>query len=215
MIEERVNAKLQDLIAGGDALTTENGLVRDTAHHSECQGWITEALNIIELAVPLPENPYRARVARIGAQIAGLPGVVGSISVILSALLKDIDAGLLGHLGNKIRAETFDDFLDHAEAYRADGRKMEAGVIAGVVFEDTVRRIYRDKVGDDKGRSLEDLINGLARREVITGQQSKQAKVGSHVRTKATHAQWDEFDMAGVEATIQFTRGLLRDHLGG
>ena len=84
-----------------------------------------------------------------------------------------------------------------------------------MVFEDTVRRIYRNKLGEDNGRPLEDLINGLAREEVITGQQSKQAKVGSHVRTKATHAQWEEFDMAGVEATIQFTKTLLRDHLGG
>jgi len=50
-------------------------------------------------------------------------------------------------LGNKIRAETFDDFLDHAVFYAKKGRKMEAGVIAGVVFEDTIRRIHREKIG--------------------------------------------------------------------
>ncbi len=92
---------------------------------------------------------------------------------------------------------------------------MEAGVIAGVVFEDTIRRIYRDKITDDKDQSLEDLINGLAKRDVITGQQSKQSKVAAHVRTKATHAQWDEFDLTGVEGTIQITKLLLREHLGG
>jgi hypothetical protein len=92
---------------------------------------------------------------------------------------------------------------------------MEAGVIAGVVFEVTVRRIYRDKVGEDKDQKLENLINTLAHQSVITGQQSKQAKVASHVRTKATHAQWDEFDLAGVEDTIKITKQLLREHLGG
>ena len=40
--------------------------------------------------------------------------------------------------GNSTAAEAFDDFLDHAEAYLHGGRKMEAGVIAGVVFEDTI-----------------------------------------------------------------------------
>jgi hypothetical protein len=130
--------------------------------------------------------------------------------------LQDIDAGLLGDLGNQIRAETFDDFLDHAEFYQKEGRKQEAGVIAGVVFEDTVRQICRDKCGiTDKDQKLEDLINTLKGRGVITGQQSKQAKVGSHVRTKATHAQWDEFDLEGVAATIQITKIFLREHLGG
>ena len=90
---------------------------------------------------------------------------------------------------------------------------MEAGVIAGVVFEDTIRRIYRNKIADDKGKSLEDIINALAKQSVITGQQSKQAKVAAHVRTKAT--QWDEFDIAGVQDTIQITRRFLSNHLGG
>ena len=79
---------------------------------------------------------------------------------------------------------------------------MEAGVIAGVVFEDTIRRIYRDKIADDKDKNLDTLISALSTQNVITGQQSKQARVAAHVRTKATHAQWDEFDLAGVEATI-------------
>ena len=37
----------------------------------------------------------------------------------------------------------FDDFLDHGEAYLKAGRKDPAGVIAGVVLEDTIRRICR------------------------------------------------------------------------
>jgi polyhydroxyalkanoate synthesis regulator phasin len=88
-------------------------------------------------------------------------------------------------------------------------------VIAGVVFEDTIRRICRDSDLIDKGTQLEDLINDLVKKGKITSQQSKQAKVASHVRTKATHAQWDEFDLEGVSATIQITQRLLRDHLGG
>jgi hypothetical protein len=86
---------------------------------------------------------------------------------------------------------------------------------ACVVFEDTIRRIYRDKIADDRDQSLENLINALAKLDVITGQQSKQAKVAAHVRTKATHAQWDEFDLEGVESTIQITKLFLREHLGG
>jgi hypothetical protein len=86
----------------------------------------------------------------------------------------------------------------------------------GVVSWDTIRRIYRDKItDDDKGKQVEDLIIALARQNVITGQQSKQAKVAAHVRAKATHALGDEFDLAGVEPTIQITKLLLREHFGG
>jgi hypothetical protein len=216
MVEERIRQKIEDLVRRSAPLILSTaGIARDTKHMSECDGWLTEALNVIELAVPMPQNAYRRRIAKIGEGSHTLPQRVASIAVILKALLSDIGSGLLGDLGNKIRAETFDDFLDHAESYRQDGRVREAGVIAGVVFEDTVRRIYRDKIADDKGQKLEDLINALTRHGVITGQQSKQAKVGSHVRTKASHAQWDEFDIGGVDSTIQITRLFLREHLGG
>jgi hypothetical protein len=211
MIEE----KIRHLVERSAPLTTNSDLPRNGQHKSEYDGWITEALNIIEVAVPKPNNAYRRSIDKL-VERGFLIQNVRSIGQILSALLQDIDAGLLGDLGNQIRAETFDDFLDHAEFYQKEGRKQEAGVIAGVVFEDTVRQICRDKCGiTDKDQKLEDLINTLKGRGVITGQQSKQAKVGSHVRTKATHAQWDEFDLEGVAATIQITKIFLREHLGG
>jgi hypothetical protein len=38
-------------------------------------------------------------------------------------------------MDDRARAETFDNFLDHARAYLGEKRIKEAGVIAGVVFE--------------------------------------------------------------------------------
>jgi hypothetical protein len=213
MIEDHIRQKIEDLIARSVSLVTPGGTARDTHHLALCKGWITEALNVVQLAIPTPASAYRVRIEKTGG--GGALQRVASIAQMLRALLPDIDAGLLGDLGNKIRAETFDDFLAHAEAYLSEGRVREAGVIAGVVFEDAIRRIHRNKIADDKGRNLEGLINMLAKQDVITGQQSKQAKVAAHVRTKATHAQWDDFDRAGVETTIQITKLFLREHLGG
>jgi hypothetical protein len=212
MIGDNVRRKLEDLIARAPALVDDGDIPRDGRHVARCSAWITEALNAIAYAIPSPQNPYRARIEHGGGGTTTQR--VASIFETLRALLPDIDAGLLGDLGNQVRAETFDNFLDHGAAYLAEKRKMEAGVIVGVVFEDTIRRVYRDKIGDDKGQKLESIINALATQGIITGQQSKQAKVAAHVRTKATHAQWGEFDLAGVEDTIQITRRLLADHLG-
>jgi hypothetical protein len=64
-------------------------------------------------------------------------------------------------------AEAFDDFLDHATDYLKRKMKNEAGTIAGAVFEDTTRRIYRDTIGDDEGKQLEYLINQLAKSALL------------------------------------------------
>ena len=84
-------------------------------------------------------------------------------------------------------------------------------MISGVVFEDTIRRIAQNNeiaVGH-----LETTINDLVKKGVITATKAKRAKSAAHVRTKATHANWDEFDLEDVNETINFTRELITAHL--
>ena len=40
-----------------------------------------------------------------------------------------------------------------------------------------------------------------------------QARTAALVRNKATHADWNAFDIDGVDHTIKFTKALLKDHL--
>jgi hypothetical protein len=212
MLEVAIRRKIEDLVRRAPNLV--DNARQSTRTLSECEGWITEAVNVIELAIPIENNSYRRRIKEMETRKPiGAPQRVGYMAASLRALLPDIDAGLIADFGNKVRAETFDDFLDHADAYLQEGDKPVAGVLAGVVFEDTIRRICRDK--NITGDSLVTLIHALARQQVITPQQSKQTEVAVHVRTKATHALWDEYDLDGVAATIQLTRTFLREHLGG
>jgi hypothetical protein len=216
MIEEAIRQKLTDLIDRAKyATATGVNAISKSKDFDSWEGWVTEALHIVELVLPNSNATYRSRIEEIAYEDRDTKFRVRDMGSILRGLLSDIELGLIVSLTNKIRAEAFDDFLDHAESYRSSGRKNEAGVIAGVIFEDTVRRVFRDKVSqDDAGKPLEELINALARAQIISGQQSKQAKVAAHVRTKATHAQWDEFDMGGVDATIYITRRLLGEQMG-
>jgi hypothetical protein len=214
MLEDAIRKKIEDLLHRAPPLS---GAPRDSRQVSQAHGWLTEAMNVVELAIPLEDNAYRRRIRKLEEEHSGggATSKVGYIAECLRGLLPDIDAELIADFGNKVRAETFDGFLDHAEAYHREGAKQAAGVLAGVVFEDTVRRICRDKGIPEKDEDLDKLISALARQTVITGQQSKQARTAAHVRTKATHAQWDEYDLDGVEETIRLTRTFLRDHLGG
>jgi hypothetical protein len=212
MLEVAIRRKIEDLVRRAGLLSRAP---RNSLLVAQAEGWVTEALNVIEVAIPIENNAYRRRIREIEQRSVGADSQVGYIAECLHAFLPDIDAGLIADFGNKVRAETFDDFLDHAETYHREHEKQAAGVLAGVVFEDTIRRICRDQNIPDKGEDLDKLISALAKRAVIGPQQSKQARVAAHVRNKATHAQWDEFNLDGVAETIRLTRAFLREHLGG
>jgi len=138
---------------------------------------------------------------------------VGVMAAILRSLLLDADAGLLSSVADRARAEAFDNFLDHADAYVSAGHKNEAGVIAGAVFEDTLRRVCRKLGTVEKGAKLDALIAELSAKGELSGIKAKRARAAAHIRTKASHAQWDEFELEDVRATIVFTRELIESHL--
>jgi hypothetical protein len=211
MFEKRVREKIAQLIKRADVFADRPTGGRDERWLADGRAWLTEAINVVELALPDRTQVYRLHITNVifGTVIERVLTVAST----LRSLLADVDAGLVGTITNKVRAETFDNFLDHAIEYRQENRKEEAGTIAGVVFEDTVRKIYADKIGGLREQQLEDVINALAKKEVITGEQAKQAKVAAHVRTKATHARWDEFTLEGVDDTIRITKAFIREHL--
>lgn len=216
-IEEKVRKKFEELITAGDRLKygNEHGQVRGEEHRQECIGWLASAQNITHLVVSSPSNPYRTSVDKICSADRGycVQESVGEVTVILKSLMKDIDIGLLTSIESQTRASVFDDFLNHAKEYAKHKLKNEAGVIAGVVFEDTLRNICRNAGIEEKGKKLDLLIDELVKVGMLTQVKAKRAKVAAHVRTKATHAQWDEFELEDVDTTIQFTEELVTKNL--
>ena len=216
-VEDKVRARLVDLITQSQSLSkgNENGQCVDDTQRATCSSWITAAQNAVHLVFTSSTAPYRFKADRIAASNHGyiIHESVGELASVLRNLLVDSVAGLLASVANQARAETFDDFLDHAEAYFRDKRKNESGVVAGVVFEDTLRQICR-KVGiPEKGLKLDGLISDLTNLGHLTAIKAKRARAAAHVRTKASHAQWDEFELEDVKATIEFTREIIASKL--
>jgi len=179
------------------------------------EAWVASACQLIELLAPNPTSPYRSQVRSTQINAIGMAdNRVDNIAAILRQLVTDVDDGLLDPIESKARGVIFGDFLDHASHYLRGGRHAPAGVIAGVVFEDTVRRSCdRNKIPQRDVR-LDQLITELRKAEVFTDVMAARARSAAVVRAKATHAQWDEFTAADVQATLTFTRELVRDLLG-
>ena len=217
MLEERIKQRVVDLIERSSELKVSNshGQARSDDQVANCKGWLAAALNIIDLVSGGNETPYKLQFQNILNANSRLmiPKDVGAGSAILSAMLIDIESGLISSVANMARAETFDNFLDHAKAYHAENMKNESGVIAGVVFEDSIRRVCDKFSIPQSGVKLDELISQLAKASLISQTKAKRARVAAHVRTKATHAQWDEFELDDVGVTIDFTEEFILRNL--
>lgn len=214
MVEKALRDKIEQLIFRAPGIANAdhfNGRAEQWKAHGEA--WVAEAVNVVDLAVPDFLNAYRNGLAQAKFSIIPLPERVPRIATLLRSLLTDIDAGLVSTIANTIRAKTFENFLDHAEAYQDLGQKDQAGVIAANVFEETLREIYADKIDKWERPRLEQVITALTTKGVITDQQEKQVRVAQHVRDKASHADWSAFDRHGVNDTIKITKTLIEAHL--
>lgn len=156
-IEERVVDRIEELLDEGSHLRQGNEFGQALSHrHAEaCTGWIAAASNVIEIVVPDPDSGYRRSAEAIRDHEYGalIPRGVGEMVNLLSNLSKDTKAGLLSSVADSARAEVIDDFLEHANSYLTQGKHNEAGVIAGAVFEDTLRQICQRCRIEQQGKS--------------------------------------------------------------
>lgn len=216
-IERDVAARLKQLLDDSNRLSqgNQNNQCTDPIQMQECSAWLTSAQNLVHLIFTDANAPYRSKADLIASRSFGymIHDHVGELAAVLIALQNDADLGLLASVADRTRAETFDNFLDHSDAYLRKNRKNESGVIAGVVFEDSLRRICRKNQIVEKGFRVDGLISDLSSKGLISRVQAKRARVAAHVRTKATHAQWDEFEAEDVQASIRFTRELIESKL--
>jgi hypothetical protein len=216
-IEKALRGRLEELRDRGQSLrqTGEHGVARNQHQVEQCAAWIAAARHAIESAdggaTSYSDTARQVASERHGA---GIPSAVGRLTDMLDYFLADLDAGLLGSITDQARAETFDTFLDHGQAYLKGGSPREAGVIVGVVFEDSIRRICRKHSIEERDVKLDALISELVKCGVLTELKAKRARAAAGVRTKATHAQWDEFTAGDVDAALAFTRELIESQLG-
>lgn len=212
-LEENVRNRFSELIRSSNELKIGNqfGQILDASHQQECRAWLASAQNLVHFVIGDSSNPYKTRIDAVCVEPHGLmiPEAVGSVSAMLRALLRDIDNGLVSSIENQTRAAVFDDFLDHARAYAKRKLPRESGTIVGVVFEDTMRTLCRIHNIDEKNEKMDTLISELSRMGLLTAIKAKRARAAANVRTKATHAQWDEFDISDVRSTIEFTEELI------
>lgn len=180
------------------------------------QKWISSVSNLISITVS-ERNHFHIECQKLISDEhfkTSVPyHVVERLSGLLESFRDELQQGLLRKLEYIVMATTFDEFLDHAEYFHKGGKQQESSVLASVVFEDTIRKIAKKNLIEEKGVDLETIINELTKIDVFTPVKANRAKGFGAVRNKALHAQWYEFDLKDVGGLISGTRELIEKYL--
>jgi hypothetical protein len=145
---------------------------------------------------------------------SGVPfWAVQKLTGLLKSLKEEISLGFLKKIEFMVFATAFDDFLDHAEQFHKGGQLMESGVLASIVFEDSVRKIAEKNAIAQGGVSMDDLLDLLSKKEVITPVKAKRYKGLAGIRNQALHAQWDELDLRDIGSLIKGTKEIIETYL--
>lgn len=218
-IEQRIRDHFARLIAEGTKLSLRRGhpVPNRNEYEDECRGWMVSAEHLVVLACKNPLDAYRFQTSRICTFVPSMYSYssdnIGVLVEILKRLFSDIENGLITSITTAASAETLDDLLDQAKEYHSRKNKEGAGILATAVFEDTMRRLARDRDIIEAGIKADHIISELEKKGVITGVMAKRCRVAAGVRNHALHAQWDQFSLEDIEDVMRLTHQLLTEHL--
>lgn len=215
--------RIDDLLEIGSSLVASQGrnsygleVWVKSAQIPDVQAWMTSVANLVVLTSP-PGSYFRDELERITSNKnlgGGAPwALVQKMQGLLAALKDEAVHGLLRRLEDVVVATAFDDFLDHAEAFHKSNKAREAGVLAAIVLEDTIKRIAQKNGVSASGLTLEPLVDALAKVGVFTPVKAKRVKAYAGVRNPALHAEWDKFDIRDAGELISGTRELIENFL--
>ena len=219
---EIIKLRLNELIKNGNDILSNLNLKEnksnyyfEKSHTKNIQSWMISSANLIS-NIP-HNNTYLKEYEKIrnDEHINELIPihVVQKLTGLLESLKNEIESGLLKNLEYVFIADTFDDFLKHAENFHKSNNKKEAAILASIVFEDTIRKIAEKNNIKQEGINLDKLIDSFSKQNIFTNIKAKKAKTFATIRNKALHTQWSEFDIRDVGDLIKGTKEIIENYL--
>lgn len=133
-------------------------------------------------------------------------------SGVLSNVLAELDAGLIGSIRQQAEGEVLADFVALSRAAldeKGDQAKNVAAVLAAAAFEDTIRRLGAIHAGTAGGEKLADVVTALKTSGFLQGSQVGIAQSYLNFRNRAMHAEWDKIESEAVSSALGFVEQLV------
>lgn len=144
-------------------------------------------------------------------QVSQMLGVAMSVQ-------HDFENGLLRNIRTLLQADIFADFLEMSEYLLKEKYKDAAAVIIGAVLEDSLRKLCeKNGIATTKENgsplTIDPLNNSLAKANVYSTLVQKQITTWAHIRNKAAHGEYDEYDMKQTELMLLFVQNFAETYL--
>ena len=130
----------------------------------------------------------------------------------------DYAKGLLNNIKALLQADIFSDFLEMGEYLLKEGYKDAAAVIIGAVLEDSLRKLcnkHAIPTNKENGTPLtiDPLNAALAKANVYSKLVQKQITTWAHIRNKAAHGEYEQYDKNQTEMMLLFVQSFAEQHL--
>jgi hypothetical protein len=169
------------------------------------QSWLTKSRNMLETVFGTNSPHYRQFLETIpveGVRKITRPDEVYQITGILSGALDDLENGFLVGQEFLIAGAIFDGVLDQAKQLNKNGYKDPAAVLARVVLEDSLKRIAREEMIDDKLKAS--VINDeLKKKERYSQPQWRFIQAWLDIGNSAAHGNFSDYIKDDVLNMIQ------------
>lgn len=145
-------------------------------------------------------------------------GHISQVQGVALTVKHDVENGLISSIKGLLQAEIFANFLEIGEHLLSEGYKDAAAVTIGAVLEDGLRELCKKNNIDitkpnGSPLTIEPLNTELAKNEVYSKLTQKQITSWAHIRNKAAHGQYNEYDKSQVEMMLLFVQGFAEQHL--
>jgi hypothetical protein len=145
-------------------------------------------------------------------------GHISQVQGIALTVKHDIENDLLGSIKQLLQADIFADFLEMGEHLLEEGYKDAAAVTIGAVLEDGLRKLCNENgiettKPNGSPMTIEPLNVELARQSVYSKLVQKQVTSWAHIRNKAAHGEYEEYDKAQVQMMLLFVQSFAEQHL--
>jgi hypothetical protein len=114
-----------------------------------------------------------------------------------------------------VSGELFGDFVAMAKHALSEGHKDVAAVLACAALEDTLKRYALVNGLTVDGYSMQDTVNALKSKGLVTGAQKTLLDSMPKIRDYAMHANWDKIDESSVSSVIGYVENFLLTKFSG
>jgi hypothetical protein len=217
-LRQKLTERFDALIAEGETVVASLKNIRH-APTPPILEWGTKCASLLTQILPR-KHPRFADIPKYGAEFGSHVNPPHQLPV-LKAIRDDFVNGFLDNLGEQIEAEIASDYMGQAEQLLSEGQSgkydhVPAAVLCGAILEHALRKLcahQTPKIATVKPNgqllTLDPLIVALKKADVIKQTEAAQLSSWAHIRNKAAHGEFDEFNRQQVEVMIVGVRGFL------